>query len=213
LLGVRVQMHKLLDDDPAGVVLQVEQVPRVVDHMCPTSTEVWAVEVTHNLLALSPLGVLLIKDREERYRRVSGGGEAMLTKCGEGDVHHLHNGIVNLVPDDGSFQWCCGVKGYIHPDLAHIQAMGLKGMIAVVGDRPVVAELDESAQELSWKPQALSTHGTKTSILAEGAVRVVVHFHLKNGHENITNPKVISPQKVKTENCNKANNSKEKAKT
>jgi hypothetical protein len=34
----------------------------------------------------------------------------------------------------------------------------------------------------------------------------------KKRHENITNPKVISPRKEKTESCKKSNSNKEKAK-
>jgi hypothetical protein len=57
---VRIQTRMLLDDDATSVVLQVEQVPRVLDHLCPTSTEVWAGEVAHDLVVLPPLGLLLI---------------------------------------------------------------------------------------------------------------------------------------------------------
>jgi hypothetical protein len=35
----------------------------------------------------------------------------------------------------------------------------------------------------------------------------------KNNHENITNPKLITSEKVKTENCMKRNNSKKNVKT
>jgi hypothetical protein len=56
-------------------------------------------------------------------------------------------------------------------------------------------------------------HGTEATIIDEGIVGVFIHVHLKNSHENITNPKVIAPRKVKTENCKKANSSKERAKT
>jgi hypothetical protein len=76
-------MTTLLDDGPANVVLQVEQVPRVLVHLCRTGAEVWAGEVTHGLMALLPLRLILIPNREERDRRVSGGGEAALTQGSE----------------------------------------------------------------------------------------------------------------------------------
>jgi hypothetical protein len=60
----------------AGVVLQVEQVPHVLGHLCRTGTEVRTGEVPHDLQALSPLGLLLMVDQEERDRCVGGGGEA-----------------------------------------------------------------------------------------------------------------------------------------
>jgi hypothetical protein len=44
-------------------------------------------------------------------------------------------------------------------NLVRIQAVGLKWAIAVGGDRPVVAESDESTHELSWEPQVLSARG------------------------------------------------------
>jgi hypothetical protein len=78
LLGVRVQMHTLLSDDSAGVVLQVEEVPRVLGHLSRTGAVVWAGEVTHGLKALLPLGLILITDREERDRCIGSGGMTAL---------------------------------------------------------------------------------------------------------------------------------------
>jgi hypothetical protein len=138
----------LLDDDPAGVVLQVEQVPHVLGHLCPTDTEVWDGEVTHGLMVLLPLRLLLIVDQKENYQRVGGGGEAVLTQESESNVRHLLDGVVHLAPNDSSLPWFHGVKGYLHPDLTHIQAMGLKRTATIDGYRPIVAELGESAQEL-----------------------------------------------------------------
>jgi hypothetical protein len=145
-------MRMLLDDDHACVVLQVEQVPHVLGHLRPTGAEVWTGEVAHDLEELLPLGLLLITDQEERNRHVSDVSEAMLTKCGEGDVRHLLNSVINLAPHDGSLPWHRGVNGYLHLDITNVQAVGLKGMAVVDGNQPVVAELDKSAQELSWKP-------------------------------------------------------------
>jgi hypothetical protein len=48
-------------------------------------------------------------------------------------------------------------------------------MAPVDRNQPVVAKSDESAQELSWKPWAVLAHGTKTFVLTEGAVGVVIH--------------------------------------
>jgi hypothetical protein len=71
-------MHTLLDDDPAVVVLQVEQVPHALGHLSRTSAEVQAGAVTHGLEVLLPLGLILIPDREECNQRVGGGSEATL---------------------------------------------------------------------------------------------------------------------------------------
>jgi hypothetical protein len=68
-------------------------------------------------------------------------------------------------------------------------------MAAVARDRPIVAKSDESTQELSWEPQAVSARGLEEAILIECTVGVVIHVHLKNSHENITNPKVINSEK------------------
>jgi hypothetical protein len=73
-------MCTLLGDNPASVVLQVEQVPRVLTHLSGTGTEVWAGEVTHGLEVLLPLGLILIQNWEERIRCVGDGGEATLTQ-------------------------------------------------------------------------------------------------------------------------------------
>jgi streptogramin lyase len=43
--GGRSQTRTLHDDSPTGVVLQVEQVPRVLGHLSPTGAEVQACEV------------------------------------------------------------------------------------------------------------------------------------------------------------------------
>jgi hypothetical protein len=82
------------------------------------------------------------------------------TKCSEGDVCHLLDDIVNLLPDDSSLPRCCGIDDYLHPDLIDVQVVGLKGMAAVDGNQPIVAKLNESAQELLWEPRAMSARGT-----------------------------------------------------
>jgi hypothetical protein len=79
---------------------------------------------------------LLITGRKEPDRHVGGGSEAMLTQRSESHVHHFHDGVINLLADDGSCPQCRGVEGYLHPDLAHVQAMRLKVTTVVVGIRP-----------------------------------------------------------------------------
>jgi hypothetical protein len=139
---------------------------------------VWDLEVAHGLEVLLPRGVFLITNREEHNRYVSGGGEAALTQRRESHMCHLLAGVVDLAAKDGSLLQCHGVEGYLHPDLTHIHAMILNGTAAVEGDQPVVAEADECIPEQSWEPRVVLAHGTKTPILAEGRVGVVVHVHL-----------------------------------
>jgi hypothetical protein len=124
-----------------------------------------------------------------------GGGDTELTQGSESYVLHLLDDIVNLAPDDGPSPQCRGVKGYLPPNLTNIQAMCLKRMAVVEEDWLVIAEVDECVPKHSWEPQAMLAHGTKTPILADGVVGVVVHVHLKNSHKNITNPKVITSEK------------------
>jgi hypothetical protein len=119
-------MHTLLDDGPASVVLQVEQVAHVHGHHNPTGVEVWALQVTHGHEALLPLRVLLIVDREECDRHGGGGSNVALTQGGEGNMCHLLDGIICLATDNGSYPWCHGVEGYVYLNLTPIQAMGLK---------------------------------------------------------------------------------------
>jgi hypothetical protein len=126
---------------------------------------------------------------------VGGDDDAALTQHSESHVRHPVDSIINIIVDECSPEWCRGVKGYLHPDLTRIKAMGLKGMAVVIGDRPVVAESDESAQELSWEPRAMSARGPEEAILAECILGVVIQAHLKNSHETITNPKVINSEK------------------
>jgi hypothetical protein len=69
LLYVRIQVCMLLNDDTAGVVLQVEQVPHVLGHLRPTRAELKTCDVAHGLEALSPLRIFLIADQKEHDRR------------------------------------------------------------------------------------------------------------------------------------------------
>jgi hypothetical protein len=56
--------------------------------------------------------------------------------------------------------------------------MGLKRMAAVHGDWPIVAKSNECTQQHSRKAWAVLARVPKTTVLAEGEVRVVVHIHL-----------------------------------
>jgi hypothetical protein len=154
-------------------VLQIEEVPQVFGHRSPISAEVWALNVAHGRETLLPLRVFLIVDREEHDRHGSA-----LTQGSESYVRHLLNDIINLSPDDGPDPRCRGVKWYLHPDLTNIKAMSLKRAAAVEGNGPIVGEADECISKDSWEPRAVLSHGTKTPVLAEGAVGVVIHVHL-----------------------------------
>jgi hypothetical protein len=87
--------------------------------------------------------------------------------------------VVHLATNNCSLPQCHGVKGYLHRDLTHIQAVGQKGMTMVGGDRPVVAKSNESTQLLSWEPWAVSARGPEETIPTEGTMGVVIHVHLK----------------------------------
>jgi hypothetical protein len=93
-------------------------------------------------------------------------------------VRHLLNSGIDLAADDGSLPWHRGVKGYLHPCLIDVQAMGLKGTTTVEGNWPVVAEAKERVPKHLRKPWAVLARGTKTPILTKGTVGVVVHVHL-----------------------------------
>jgi hypothetical protein len=73
--------------------------------------------------------------------------------------------------------------------------MGLKWMTTVEGDITIVTEADKCIPQQSRKPRAVLAYGTKTLVLAGGAVVAVVHAHLKTSHENIANPNVITSEK------------------
>jgi hypothetical protein len=67
-------------------------------------------------------------------------------------MRHLLDGVVYLIADDGSPPRCCGVEGYLQPDLTSAQAVGLIQTAAVGGYRPVVAESDEHTRALMGTP-------------------------------------------------------------
>jgi hypothetical protein len=57
------------------------------------------------------------------------------------------------------------------------------------GDRPIVAESNKSAQELSWEPREVSARGPEEAILAKCTVGVVVQTHLKTAMKPSLTPK------------------------
>jgi hypothetical protein len=77
-LLVRHQTRTLLPGYPCGVVLEVEQVLRVLGQRSHPTVEVRALEVGHSLKTLLPYGVLLIPNREKRDRQCCSSGEAVL---------------------------------------------------------------------------------------------------------------------------------------
>jgi hypothetical protein len=73
------QMHTLLHAGPGGVVLQVEQVLRILGHRNHLDTEVGALEDRHGLKMLLSYRVLLILNQEKRDRQCCYSGKAALT--------------------------------------------------------------------------------------------------------------------------------------
>jgi hypothetical protein len=108
----------LLDDDSAGVVLQVEQVPRILGHLSSAGAVVLASGVTHGLKVLLPLRLILILNWEECDRRVD---EAVLTQQCESHMRHLLNIIVYLIADDGSLHTVLWGRG-VSPPGPHMQS-------------------------------------------------------------------------------------------
>jgi hypothetical protein len=100
-LLVRRQMRTLLPGCPSGVVLEVEQVLRVLGQQSHPDVEVRALEVGHGLKMLLPYGVLLIPNREKRDRQGCSSDEVVLAQGGESDVRHQLNTGVGLAVDDG----------------------------------------------------------------------------------------------------------------
>jgi hypothetical protein len=123
-LLVRRQTLTLLPGCPRGVVLEVEQVLRVLGQRIHPGMEVRALEVGHSLKMLLPYGVLLIPNQEKRDRQCCSNDKAVLAQGGESDVRHQLNAGVGLTADDGPRPRLRGVKGYHHADLALVHAVG-----------------------------------------------------------------------------------------
>jgi hypothetical protein len=100
-LLIRRQTRTLLPGCPGGVVLEVEQVLRVVGQRSHPGVEVRALEVGHGLKTLLPYKVLLIPNREKRDRQCCSSGDALLAQGSESHVRHQLNSSVGLTVDDG----------------------------------------------------------------------------------------------------------------
>jgi hypothetical protein len=98
---------------PAGVVMEVEQVLRVLGQRCHPGVEVRALEVGHGLKMLLPYGVLLILNREKRDRQCCSSGEAVLAQGGESDVRHQLNTVSGSLPMTDPDHGSVGSKGII----------------------------------------------------------------------------------------------------
>jgi hypothetical protein len=118
---------------------------------------------------------------------------ALVEGC-ESHVRHLLDAIIDVNAYNGSSLRCCRVEWDLHLNLTRTQAVSVKRVTAVGWDQPILTELDERAQELSWKPRLVSARGLEEAVLAKSAVGVVIQTHLKIRHEANNNRK-----KVKTE--------------
>jgi hypothetical protein len=98
-------------------VLEVDQVLHVFRHLSPPGVELQAGEVTSYLQALTLVRLLLIPNRKQHDRRVGRVGEVSLAHGGERHVCHLLDGVIQVASNDSSDPWCCGVNGYLHPNL------------------------------------------------------------------------------------------------
>jgi hypothetical protein len=112
-LLVRHQTRTLMSGYPAGVVMEVEQVLRVLGQRCHPGVEVRALEVGHGLKMLLPYGVLLILNREKRDRQCCSSGEAVLAQGGESDVRHQLNTVSGSLPMTDPDHGSVGSKGII----------------------------------------------------------------------------------------------------
>jgi hypothetical protein len=129
-------------------------------------------EVRYDLKVLLPHGIFLIL-------HCGGSGDVTLTQRGECDVGCLLDGTVGLTANDGLRPWILLVEGYRHVGLAYVQAIGHRQAIAVDRDFPVIAEIEECIVKHSLEPQAMLARGTKSPILDEEEVGVVIQVHLK----------------------------------
>jgi hypothetical protein len=91
----------LLQVNPGGVVLEVEQVLCILGLRSHPDMEVTALEVGHGLKALLPYGVLLIPNQEKHDQQCCCSGEVALTQGGKSDLgHHLDDGV-RFTTNDG----------------------------------------------------------------------------------------------------------------
>jgi hypothetical protein len=142
-LLVRQQTCMLMHAHLGGVVLEVEQVLRVLGQRSHPGVKVRSLEVGHGLKALLSYGVLLIPNRKKHDMQCCCSGKAVLTQGGEGDVRHHLNAGVGLATDDGPRPWLRGVEGYHHANLALVQAVDPRQSVTVDRSIPIVAKTDE----------------------------------------------------------------------
>jgi hypothetical protein len=103
----------------------------------------------------------------------------LLTHGEECHMCHLLDGVIHVTSNDCSGPRCCGVDGYLHPDLTTSQAVGLEWPAVLDRDRPVVAESHERAQQHPREARAVLAHSQQPTALAKGAMGVVVHVQLR----------------------------------
>jgi hypothetical protein len=144
------------------------------------NVEPYTGEVRSCLQALASLGLFLVPDREQRDRHVGRVSEVSLTHGSECHVHHLLDDIIQGTSNYGSGPRCREVNGYLHLNLAIVQAMSQKWVARVDEDRPVVAESYECTQQHSREARAVSSRGPKIAVLIEGAVGKSVMFICEN---------------------------------
>jgi hypothetical protein len=82
------------------LLLEVEQVLRVLGQRRHPGVEVRTLEVGHGLKTLLPYEVLLILNWEKRDRQCCSSGEAVLAQGGDCHVRHKLNASVGLTGDD-----------------------------------------------------------------------------------------------------------------
>jgi hypothetical protein len=179
VLIVCSQTHARLHDSLGGVMLLVEQVLRVLGHRSHAGAEVRALEIRHSLKALLPHGIFLILNQEKHNRHHGGSGEATLIEGDECDVSRLLDCSVGLTANDDPCRWILLVEGYRHAGLTYVHAIGHRQTAAVDRDFLIVTETEECIVKHSQETRAMLAYGTKSLILYEEGVRVVVHVHLK----------------------------------
>jgi hypothetical protein len=155
-------------------MLQVEQVLRILGHCSHVGAEVRALKVRHCLKALLPHGVFQILNRENRDQHHGGSGEATLAQRGECNVGCLLDGSVGLAAADGPSPRILLAEGYRHTGLTYVQAISHRQAAAVDRDFLVVAETEECVVKHSREPRAMLAYGTKSPILNEEEVEIVV---------------------------------------
>jgi hypothetical protein len=91
---------------------------------------------------------------------------------------HLLDNIIQIASDDRPGPRCCGADGYLHPNLATRQPVGLEQPAMVDSNRPVITKSHECTQQHLGEAEVVSARGPQPTVLAEDAVRVVIHVHL-----------------------------------